>query len=134
LGVEIDAEEMLPAEIEVDGFVNIAAALSVSPAFLEQYVAAARAVARLAVGSTAPTSASYPPPSEDDDQDGYVDGLPLGTRGGTRLLHNFTADGEYRITLTDLDVDLYPRSLETEQTVVILIDRKEVFRETLGGP
>src|SRR5690606_41218115 len=36
LGVEIDAEEMLPADIEVDGFTNIAAALSVSPTFLEQ--------------------------------------------------------------------------------------------------
>src|SRR5690606_33266672 len=95
-----------------------------------------RAVARLAVGSPAPkpSSASYPPPGEDDDQDDYVAGLPLGTRGGTRFVHHFAADGEYRLTLTDLDVDLYPRSLETEHTVVILIDRREVFRARLGGP
>src|SRR5690606_29726803 len=51
LGVDIDPTEILPAEIEVDGFVNIAAALSVSPAFLEQYVSAARNVAALAVGT-----------------------------------------------------------------------------------
>src|SRR5690606_10224252 len=40
----------------------------------------------------------------------------------------------YRFTFTDLDVDLYPRALETEHTVVMLIDRNEVFREQLGGP
>src|SRR5215471_12673868 len=33
LGIEIDAENLLPTEIEVGGFDNIAAALSVSPAF-----------------------------------------------------------------------------------------------------
>ena len=133
LGVEIDPEEILPTEIEVDGFTNIAAALSVSPAFLEQYVGAARAVARLAVGEPVPklASAYFPPPA--GDQDDYVDGLPLGTRGGTRFAHTFPADGEYRFTITDLDVGLYPRSLETEHTLVVLIDRTEVFREKLGG-
>jgi hypothetical protein len=124
----------LPTEIEVDGFTNIAAALSTSPAFLEQYVSVARAVAHLAVGTANPklASAYFPPPV--DDQDGYVDGLPLGTRGGMRFEHNFPADGEYRINITDLDVGLYPRSLETEHTLVILVDRTEVFRARLGGP
>jgi hypothetical protein len=41
LGIEIDARQLLPAEIEVNGFENIAAALTVSPAFLDQHVAAA---------------------------------------------------------------------------------------------
>jgi hypothetical protein len=58
LGVEIDARQYLPTEIEVDGFDNIAAALSVSPAFLEQYIGVARKVARLAVGEPAPKLAS----------------------------------------------------------------------------
>jgi hypothetical protein len=57
----------------------------------------------------------------------------LGTRGGTRFEHNFPADGEYHINITDLDVGLYPRSLETEHTLVILVDRTEVFRARLGG-
>ncbi|HEX7079424.1 MAG TPA: DUF1592 domain-containing protein [Gammaproteobacteria bacterium] len=133
LGVEVDAEEILPAEIEVDGFTNVAAALSVSPTFLEQYLTAARTIARLAVGTPEPKvqSEAYPPPA--GDQDDYVDGMPLGTRGGTRFEHYFPADGEYRITVTDLDVGLYPRSLETEQTLVVLIDRDEVFRAKLGG-
>jgi len=133
LGVEIDAKQYLPTEIEVDGFDNIAAALSVSPAFLEQYLSVARKVARLAIGEPAPKLASvyFAPPS--GDQDGYTDGLPPGTRGGTRFTHPFPADGEYRLTITDLDVGLYPRSLETEQTVLVLLDRDEVFRAKLGG-
>jgi hypothetical protein len=133
LAVDIDAAEFLPAEIEVDGFANIAAALSVSPAFLEQYIGVARHVAHLAVGESRPkvASVSFPPP--DDDQDDYVDGMPLGTRGGVRFTHDFLADGEYRVTITDLDVGLYPRSLESEHTVVMLLDRNEVFRAKLGG-
>src|ERR1700722_9953561 len=46
LAVEIDPTQYLPAEIQVEGFSNIAAALTVSPAFLEQYVNVARVVAR----------------------------------------------------------------------------------------
>ena len=135
LAVDIDPAEYLPTEIEVDGFSNIAAALSTSPAFLEQYVSVARTVARRAVGQPQPkvASAFYPPPSATDDQDGHTDGLPLGTRGGMRFIHNFPADGEYRFNITDLDVGLYPRSLETEHTVVMLVDHTEVFRARLGG-
>src|ERR1700693_3566996 len=49
LAVEIDPNQYLPAEIAVEGFSNIAAALTVSPAFLEQYVNVARVVSRMAV-------------------------------------------------------------------------------------
>ncbi len=133
LGVAIDPAQYLPMEQEVDGFDKIAAALSVSPTFLEQYLSVARRVAHLAVGEPTPklTSAYFPPPT--DDQDNYVDGMPLGTRGGVRFKQNFLADGEYRINITDLDVGLYPRSLETEHTLVMLLDRNEVFRAKLGG-
>jgi hypothetical protein len=135
VGVEIDAAEFLPAEIEVDGLDKIAAALSVSPAFLEQYVTAARHVAHLAVGEAAPkvSSVSFPPPPNEEDQDDYLDGMPLGTRGGMRFTHNFPADGEYRITMGDLYEGQYARALESEQTVVMLVDRNEVFRAKLGG-
>src|SRR6516164_9468860 len=85
LAVEIDPAQYLPADIAVEGFSNIAAALTVSPAFLEQYVNVARVVAHMAVGKPEPdlVKASFPPPS--GDQDSYVDGMPLGTRGGTRF-------------------------------------------------
>src|SRR5437660_10890984 len=134
LAVEIDPNQYLPADIAVEGFNNIAAALTVSPAFLEQYLNAARVVARMAVGKPVPEvfKASFPPPAT-GDQDGYVDGMPLGTRGGTRFEYTFPADGEYRITITDLDFGLYPRGVENETAVVVLVDRKEVFRQKVGG-
>jgi hypothetical protein len=105
LAVEIDPNQYLPADIAVEGFNNIAAALTVSPAFLEQYVNVARVVSRMAVGKPVPevVKASFP------------------------------ADGEYRVTITDLDFGLYPRGVENETTVVVLIDRKEVFRKKIGG-
>src|SRR5207237_3295788 len=134
LAVEIDPNQYLPADIAVEGFNNIAAALTVSPAFLEQYLNAARVVARMAVGKPLPevAKASFPPPAT-GNQDSYVDGMPLGTRGGTRFEYTFPADGEYRVTITDLDFGLYPRGVENETTVVVLIDRREVFREKIGG-
>src|SRR5215475_10860162 len=134
LAVEIDPTKYLPADIAVEGFSNIAAALTVSPAFLEQYLNAARVVARLAVGKPVAdlVRASFPPPAV-GNQDSYVDGMPLGTRGGTRFEYTFPADGEYRFTIKDLDFGLYPRGVENETTVVVLIDRKEVFREKVGG-
>ena len=58
VGVDVNAKEVLPQDIQVEGFDNIAAALSVSPAFLDQYVTAARHVAKLAVGNPNPRVSS----------------------------------------------------------------------------
>src|SRR5712675_56012 len=134
LAVEIDPNQYLPADIAVEGFTNVAAALTVSPTFLEQYVNVARIVSRMAVGKPAAevVKASFPPPAT-GDQDGYVDGMPLGTRGGTKFEYIFPANGEYRVTISDLDFGLYPRGVENETNVVVLIDRKEVFRVKIGG-
>ena len=65
LGVEIDAEEV-PAERNRGRRLHEhrRRALSVSPAFLEQYISVARTVARLAIGEEIPklASAYFPPP------------------------------------------------------------------------
>jgi uncharacterized protein DUF1592/uncharacterized protein DUF1588/uncharacterized protein DUF1585/uncharacterized protein DUF1595 len=96
-------------------------------------VNAASAVAHLAVGEPKPkvATAYFPPPR--GGQSTYVPGLPLGTRGGVKFTHSFPADGEYRITLTDLGVGLYPRAVETRQTLIVLVDRNEQFRADIGG-
>ena len=134
LGVDINAADYLPLDIEVDGFDNIAAALSVSPSFLEQYINVARAVSKLAVGQPVPKLSNTWYQVQSGDQDTYQEGFPLGTRGGMKVTHNFPADGEYRLNILDLDVGLYPRSIETEQTLVVLVGGEEVFRERIGGP
>src|SRR5690606_5390832 len=43
-------------------------------------------------------------------------------------------DGEYRLTLKDLGVGLYPTAVETRHTLIVLVDRQEVFRADIGGP
>ena len=134
LGVTIDPAEYLPTEIEVEGFTNIASALSVSPTFIEQYVNVARTVAHLAVGEPVPKVAATYFPATTESQRAYIDGFPLGTRGGIRLGHTFPADGEYRLTINEIGVGLYRSALETEHTMVILVDNEEQFRESVGGP
>src|SRR5690606_22725999 len=65
----------------------------------------------------------------------YIDGMPPGTRGGMRFEHVFPADGEYRMTITELlESGVYTRPIETEHTLVVLLDLEEVFRAKLGGP
>jgi hypothetical protein len=132
VGVEVNAKDILPQDIQVEGFDNIAAALSVSPAFVDQYIGAARQVARLAVGSPNPRvgNVKYSIAANQNPDNP----LPLGTRGGIRFKHNFPADGEYQFTLNDLAVGLYTGPVENESTVVILVDDKIVFRKAVGGP
>jgi hypothetical protein len=132
VGVEVKAKDVLPQDIQVDGFDNIAAALSVSPSFLDQYITAARQVAKLAVGNPNPrvSSVKYSIAANENPDDP----LPLGTRGGIRFKHNFPADGEYRITINNLAVGPYSNALENESSVVIMIDGRTVFRKPIGGP
>ena len=132
VGVEVKATEILPQDIQVGGFDNIAVALSVSPAFLDQYITGARQIAKLAVSSPNPrvSNVKYSIAANQNPDEP----LPLGTRGGIRFKHNFPADGEYRITMTDLGAGLYTGPLENESTLVGMIDGKIVFRKTIGGP
>jgi mono/diheme cytochrome c family protein len=132
VGVEVNANDVLPQDIQVGGFDNIATVLSVSPAFLDQYITAARQIAKLAVGSPDP-KVSNVKHSLAASQEGELP-LPPGTRGGMRFKHNFAADGEYRINVLDLSLGLYTATVENESTLVIMIDGKIVFRKPIGGP
>ncbi len=50
-GIEVDAAALLPTDDISDGFDNIADVLKVSPSFLDQYIMAARAVVKQAIGT-----------------------------------------------------------------------------------
>src|SRR5215471_11023159 len=90
LALDVDASELLPADDEGYGFDNIADILRVSPSLLEQYLAASAKVASLAVGDpdTHAVTAIYRAPP-DLAQAEHIEGLPLGTRGGILIHHNF---------------------------------------------
>ncbi len=132
VGVDVNANDVLPQDIQVGGFDNVAAVLGVSPAFLDQYITAARQIAKVAVGNSHPPVANVKY-SLAANQDGELP-LPPGTRGGMRFKHNFPADGEYRINILDLSLGLYTSTLENESTLVIIFDGKIVFRKPIGGP
>ncbi len=50
-GIEVDAAKLLPSDDINGGFDNIAEVLKVSPSFLDQYIMAARAVVKQAIGT-----------------------------------------------------------------------------------
>jgi hypothetical protein len=96
LDLDIDVTELLPADDVSYGFDNIAGVLGISPALLDRYTTAAQKISRIAVGSLSipPTANSFRVPS-DQPQDGQVDGLPLGTRGGVLVNYHFPVDAQY---------------------------------------
>jgi mono/diheme cytochrome c family protein len=140
VGVDVNAKDVLPEDVRVDGFDNIAAALSVSPAFLNQYVTAARHIAKLAVGDPKPrvSNVKYSIAANQETGIPLPPGLGRGcTRDGcfsVKFHHNFPADGEYRINVNDVSVGLYTSTMENESTLVIMIDGKILFRKPVGGP
>ena len=125
---EFDVSTLLPADNVTSGFDNLAELLFVSPATLERYLAAARKISRLAVGDT-----SMPPIVDryqlDRDliQDGHLDGLPLGTRGGTVIRSHLPADGEYVLTVE------FAQAAREEHEVEVSVDGERVSLFSIGG-
>jgi hypothetical protein len=96
LALDVDVSALLPPDDSTAGFDNIADVLGVSPALIEGYVAAATKISRLAVGdpSIGFDRVIYRVPG-DLSQDSQLEGLPIGTRGGTVVRHTFPLDAEY---------------------------------------
>jgi mono/diheme cytochrome c family protein len=147
LGFHVDAATLLPDDNVKGHFDNDAAALQVSPNFVDQYIYAARAVAVEAVGNAkAPALTttygdvanmviSLPPSGAPGTgrQQHRLEGMPFGTRGGFVVEHNFPADGEYELTIGDMALAREVPRMEFENTVIALLDGKEFYRTTIGG-
>ncbi len=129
LGVEINAVDLLPADDSSYGFDNIAGVLKMSSALMERYLAAARTVSRLAVGSAPPAvgTAVYRVSSEVQQHE-RIDGLPFGTRGGTLIRHSFPQNAEYEIK-----VGVTGRGGGPAQQLEVSIDGARVKLFTLEG-
>src|SRR5688572_15816276 len=134
LGIRIDSAALLPKDDEADGFDNVAAVLSVSPSFLDQYISAARVVTARALGNGAarPESHTYRP-ARGSDQAARVDGLPLGTRGGVLFTHLFPADGDYTLNIGGLAGAGYVRGMEYQHRLIVTLDGAKIFENTIGG-
>jgi mono/diheme cytochrome c family protein len=99
LALDVDVAALLPSDSASFGFDNVTVG-NLSPTLLESYVSAAEKISQLAVGrpglSVGGTTVRTKP---DITQEGHLDGLPLGTRGGALVSHTFPMDGEYEITI-----------------------------------
>ena len=111
LGLEVDAEMLLPADDLAFGFDNNADILTVAPGLLERYLSAARKLSRLAVGDLAIGSDAvrYPVSTLLEQRERMGDALPFGSRGGVAIRHHFPLDGEYVIRLALRDGRRAPR-------------------------
>ncbi|MEO8098736.1 MAG: DUF1592 domain-containing protein [Acidobacteriota bacterium] len=92
-GIEIDAKSLLPTDDISDGFDNIARALKVSPSFLDQYILAARAVVKKAIG-TPFTGAEVKATLREIDANVP---LPPGGRSGITARYLFPYEGDYEL-------------------------------------
>ena len=128
LGVEVDPAAYLPVDDSTSGFDNVAAGLTISPALVEGYMAAASKISRLALGrATLPEEKRYLAP-QDYSQETHVEGLPFGTRGGLLIRHYFPADGEYLFAWFPVrgnTGELYGAEAKNEQ-LIVLIDGERV--------
>jgi hypothetical protein len=135
LALDIDATGLLPADDEANGFDNIADVLKVSPSLLEQYLTAARRVSALAIGdpSATPVGTVYRVPPDRAQAD-HIEGLPLGTRGGILVRHNFPLDATYEFNVVLLqNIVGYVPGLEWPHELEISIDGVRIFTAPVGG-
>ena len=138
LALDIDVTELLPSDGANFGFDNIAASLNTSPLLLDRYMTAAQRISTQAVGDpdVRPGTAEYSI-SREFTQSGYIDGLPLGTRGGTLVRHVFPADGEYKLSgrLVRGVEEGYAgvEGNDLPHTFVITVDGAEVYSAQIGG-
>jgi mono/diheme cytochrome c family protein len=134
LALEINPASLLPSDDDSDGFDNMASVLKVSPSFLEQYLMAADQISALAVGdpSAPPLGQSYKPP-QTLSQLTHIEGLPLGTRGGFAVTHNFPLDGEYQFNIGFHRNAIYIEGLEFEYKVILTLDGVPLFSDSIGG-
>src|SRR3954453_19485793 len=97
LAIELPIAAELPQDGIAAGFDNIADALSMSPLLLERYLKVARKVSELAVGTrdASPVIEIYP--ATDTQAVWQGEGMPFGSRGGIRVSHYFSHDGEYQL-------------------------------------
>jgi mono/diheme cytochrome c family protein len=132
LALDVDAAALLPADEANHGF-DSAPLGDLSPTLLDRYITAAQKISRLAVGRApnTPNSETFRP-QPDMTQEGHVEGLPLGTRGGMLIPYMFTQDGEYDIQVwLTRDRNEKVEGLREPHELEFLLDRKRMASLTV---
>ena len=135
LALEIDAAAMLPADESSHGFDNVTVG-DLSPTLLDRYITAAEKISRLAVGRPGRTPGGETIRIRPDvTQEEHVEGLPIGTRGGTLITYTFPRDGEYEVQVRlSRDRNEHVEGLHEPHEMEILLDRERRAIFTLTPP
>ncbi len=135
LALHVDAAAVLPADEANHGF-DTAPLGGLSPTLLDRYLSAAQKISRLAIGKapTSPSSDTFRTPP-DRTQEGHVQGLPLGTRGGLLIPYTAPQDGEYDIQVwLTRDRNEHVEGLREPHELEVLVDRKRMAAFTVKPP
>lgn len=130
LAVEIDASSLLPKDEASHGFDNVTVG-TLSPTLLDRYITAAQKISALAIGAPRkkPGGDTYRIPA-DVTQEEHVEGLPIGTRGGTLIRHTFPEDAEYEFQVRlarDRNEEIEGLNGSYEMELLIDGERMELF-------
>ena len=112
--------------------------LTTSPFLLDRYLTVALRVADMAIGNpdAVETARSYPIPF-DVTQTHHFEGMPIGTRGGTKVRHNFPADGEYVFSgrlFRGVEEGLFGvEGHDRPDEFLVLVDGQTVFSSEIAG-
>jgi hypothetical protein len=127
LALDVDAAALLPADEANHGF-DSAPLGDLSPTLLDRYVTAAQKISRLALGRQpfTPNSDTFRTPP-DQTQEGHVEGLPLGTRGGILIPYTPPQNGEYDVQVwLTRDRNEHVEGLGEPAELEVLLDRKRL--------
>lgn len=135
LDLTIDGRALLPADDSGFGFDNNADVLTLSPALLERYMAAAAKISRLAIGDPEirPTINRYQVSRLMRQDERMSEALPFGTRGGTAIHHTFPLDGEYIVKLRMKRGGDVIVGLDKGERIEVRLDGVQLKVFTLGG-
>ncbi len=125
LALDIDASTLLPADESSHGFDNITVG-DLSPTLLDRYLTAARKISRMALGDPgrSPGGETFRV-RPDITQEEHVEGLPIGTRGGTLIEYTFPQDGDYEVVVRlTRDRNEHVEGLRETHELEILVDRE----------
>src|SRR5438552_9658153 len=137
LAVDLDVKSLLPGDETADGsFDNFADVLSIATAHLERYMSIARQVTRLATGlpPARPTIETFEIPLHVIQDDRQSEDLPLGSRGGMAIRHDFPVDGEYLIKVRlQRQYQDYLKGMGWPQQLDVRLDGTLLKRFSVGG-
>ena len=137
LALEVDGEALLPSDMAGFGFDNNAEVLSITPALMSRYIAAATKISRAAIGSpdNRPVMQVYKVGYDRRDARAGED-VPFATHGGLAVRHNFPLDGDYTFAIRlkrNETIETIDGIGEDAHQIELRVDHALIQRFDIGG-